>query len=70
MKRPLPDAARRRLLATARNVGAAGAAAAVLGPAALADAPHAPAVANAPAVEPEGYRVTERIRRYYQLARY
>lgn len=70
MNRPPPDAARRRLLATARNVGAASAAAAVLGPAALADAPQPAAGAKAPVVEPQGYRVTERIRRYYQLARY
>lgn len=70
MKPNPPDRKRRELLATARNVGAAGVVASVL-PAAGAAVPPRPA---APA-EPEdpghaGYRDTARNRTYYRLARY
>jgi hypothetical protein len=70
MPKPLPDPARRRLLARTRDTAAAAAA--------LAALPAVPAVAQAepaPQAGPDakatrGYHETERMRRYYQLARY
>lgn len=66
-----PDPARRKILGRTRNVAAAGAALAVLGPVAPAQAA-APEPA-APPQEPgqnRGYHETEHTRRYYQLARF
>ena len=67
-----PDPARRRLLGRTRNTAVAGAALAVLGPAASAGAlPGAPAAPQPqPEQQPGGYHETERTRRYYELARF
>ncbi|MDB5957049.1 formate dehydrogenase [Ramlibacter sp.] len=71
MSRPIPDPERRRLLGRTRNAAAAGAALAVLGPAASAGAVSAPASAAPQAQErPRGYHETEHTRRYYELARF
>jgi hypothetical protein len=66
-----PDPARRQMLGRTRNVAAAGAALAVLGPVSAAPTLPAPAVA-APQEEAKarGYQDSERNRRYYQLARF
>ncbi|MDB5749609.1 MAG: hypothetical protein JWP65_30 [Ramlibacter sp.] len=68
MKRPPMDPKRRRILATAGSIGAAGVAASVLGPA--AGAPVAAAAPARKASAPSGYRETEHTRTYYRLARY
>lgn len=70
MKQAPPDAARRRLLARARDAAAAGAAVALL-PAAVPAAPATPPLPGAaPRPAHRGYRDSERNRRYYELARF
>ena len=70
MPKSLPDPARRRLLARTRDTAAAAAALAAL-PAGPAVAQTEPAPQPAPeANAPRGYHETERMRRYYQLARF
>lgn len=69
MNRPPVDQQRRRLVSAAGSLGAAGLAASVLGPAAMAQ--QAPAAAAARAARTHsGYRETEHTRTYYRLARY
>lgn len=70
MTQKAPDPARRRLLARTRDVTAAAAATAVLGPATSAAAPVQSAPAEAQAPRPRGYHETDRTRRYYDLARF
>ena len=70
MKHAEHDPRRRQLLASARNAGIAGAAAAVLGPAAVAEPLVAPAPARPAPPAKRGYHETEHTRRYYQLARF
>ena len=71
MSQARPDPERRRLLGRTRNVAAAGAALALLGPGAPAAAVAAqPAVPPGPQEKPRGYHETERTRRYYELARF
>lgn len=69
MKPPLPDPARRRLLARTRNTAVAGAALAVLAPVAPA-APVVPQAASEPPRPSRGYRESEHTARYYALARF
>lgn len=69
MKRPTPTQRRRAFLGTAAGTGVLVAAASIPGAhAAAANAAATEAKPAAPA--PRGYRETERIRRYYDLARY
>lgn len=72
MSPTLPDRGRRRLLNGAATATAAGAAVAVLGPAAAVPAV-APAAAPGkplPGEAARGYHETEHTRRYYALARF
>lgn len=69
MSQPPVDRGRREVLGRTGSVAVAGAAVAVLGPAANARPTLAPA-APAPKARPAGYRETERMRRYYELARF
>jgi len=69
MNRPPVDKQRRRLVSAAGSLGAAGLAASVLGPAAMAQ--QVPPGATAKATKTSGgYRETEHTRTYYRLARY
>jgi len=71
MSQARPDPERRRLLGRTRNAAAAGAALAVLGPAASAGAVTTqPVAAPQPQERQRGYHETERTRRYYELARF
>ena len=71
MSQSSPDAARRRLLARTGRTALAGAAVAVLSPA--APALPVPAQTAEPPATPDpsrGYRESEHTRRYYELARF
>jgi hypothetical protein len=71
MSKPSPDAARRRLLARTGRTAVAGAAVAVLSPAAPALPVTAQVAQSTPAPDRQrGYRESEHTRRYYQLARF
>jgi hypothetical protein len=71
MKRPPPpDPQRRKLLGTARDLAAVGAAATVLPASAALPAGSAPAATDATPPAPRGYHETDHTRAYYRLARY
>jgi hypothetical protein len=72
MPKPLPDPARRKLLSRTSTATAAGLAVAVLGPASagVSGAVDAVAQQKPDREQPRGYQETDRVRRYYQLARF
>ena len=65
-----PDPARRKLLGTARNAAALGAATALLPAARALPGQAVENTAAAPRAQPRGYHESEHTRTYYRLARY